>query len=413
MDEHLNSLFNDIFNATEETNNTALSVSQVTDLIKNLIDESFPNICIEGEISNFRPSSTGHLYFTLKDEKAAISAVMFKPKLKYLNFEPKDGMKVKITGSISVYALRGTYQVNINTMEQLGSGNILQMLEQRKQKLASEGLFDLERKKEIPAYPNTIGIVTSPTGAALHDILQITKRRNKLVNVIIFPCPVQGEEAAPLIAQQIEIANKFNMVDVLIVGRGGGSLEDLLPFSEEIVVRAVANSKIPTISAVGHEVDVSISDYASDVRAPTPSAAAELAVPLLSDIRDSIDRGRSELLRNMQIKVDKYRAIVSSFSSDNLELRFRRIEQPLLQRLDDAKENLILTMKNLIQEKKQEVKFLTNTLEQINPTTILKRGYSLVYDVETGKIITNCENVKTNQKLKITPFEGSYTVTVD
>lgn len=389
-----------------------MTVSQLTDLIKEFLESSFPDLTIEGEISNYRPSSTGHIYFTLKDDKAAISAVMFKTRSKSLTFTPQDGMKVKVTGSLSVYAQRGSYQIIVNSMEELGTGNILQLLEVRKKRLAMEGLFDSENKKSLPFFPLKIGVVTSPTGAALRDILQIVKRRNKLVSVIVLPCPVQGNDAAPFIAQQIKTANEFNIADVLIVGRGGGSLEDLLPFSEEEVVRAVAASEIPVISAVGHEIDWALSDFAADVRAPTPSAAAELAVPLLSEVKETIERSSNELIRGISTKIDNYKILVKSFSPENLELRFRSIEQPLLQRFEDAKDSLILSMNDLLTQRKQQLKIATNTLEQISPKTILERGYSLVFD-EKGNIVKNANQVKPDSKIIINPAKGKIFANVE
>lgn len=389
-----------------------MTVSQLTDLIKEFLESSFPDLTIEGEISNYRPSSTGHIYFTLKDDKAAISAVMFKTRSKSLTFTPQDGMKVKVTGSLSVYAQRGSYQIIVNSMEELGTGNILQLLEERKKRLAMEGLFDSENKKSLPFFPLKIGVITSPTGAALRDILQIVKRRNKLVSVIVLPCPVQGNDAAPFIAQQIKTANEFNLADVLIVGRGGGSLEDLLPFSEEEVVRAVAASEIPVISAVGHEIDWALSDFSADVRAPTPSAAAELAVPLLSEVKETIERSSNELIREISTKIDNYKILVKSFSPENLELRFRSIEQPLLQRFEDAKDSLILSMNDLLTQRKQQLKIATNTLEQISPKTILERGYSLVFD-EKGNIVKNANQVKPDSKIIINPAKGKIFANVE
>lgn len=389
-----------------------MTVSQLTDLIKEFLESSFPDLTIEGEISNYRPSSTGHIYFTLKDDKAAISAVMFKTRSKSLTFTPQDGMKVKVTGSLSVYAQRGSYQIIVNSMEELGTGNILQLLEERKKRLAMEGLFDSENKKSLPFFPLKIGVVTSPTGAALRDILQIVQRRNKLVSVIVLPCPVQGNDAAPYIAQQIKTANEFNLADVLIVGRGGGSLEDLLPFSEEEVVRAVAASEIPVISAVGHEIDWALSDFAADVRASTPSAAAELAVPLLSEVKERIERSSNELIRGISTKIDNYKILVKSFSPENLELRFRSIEQPLLQRFEDAKDSLILSMNDLLTQRKQQLKIATNTLEQISPKTILERGYSLVFD-EKGNIVKNANQVKPDSKIIINPAKGKIFANVE
>ena len=389
-----------------------MTVSELTDLIKEILESSFPDLTIEGEISNYRPSSTGHVYFTLKDDKASISAVMFKTRSKNLTFNPQDGMKVKVTGSLSVYAQRGSYQIVVNSMEELGTGSILQLLEERKKRLAMEGLFDSENKKSLPFFPKTIGVVTSPTGAALRDILQIVRRRNPLVSVVILPCVVQGTDAGITIAQQIKVANEFNLADVLIVGRGGGSLEDLLPFSEEVVVRAVAASEIPVISAVGHEIDWALSDFASDVRAPTPSAAAELAVPLLSEVEKTIERTKDELIRSIYNKLDNYKLLVKNFSSENLELRFRSIEQPLLQRFEDAKESLVLSMNDLINQRKQQLKFAINTLEQISPKSILERGFSLVFN-EEGKVLKDVNQAQIGDKITINLAKGKIFATTN
>ena len=265
------------------------TVGEITSLIKTTLEDGFPWISVQGEISNFRPSSTGHWYFSLKDAEAVISVVMFRGRLDGVRFAPVDGMLVKATGSVSVYARRGNYQLICESLIKAGEGDILAMLEARKQKLAAEGLFDLDRKKPLPLFPATVAVVTSPTGAAIRDILRILRRRNAGIDVVILPTPVQGDGADERIARAIEIANTHRLGDVIIVGRGGGSLEDLMPFSSEVVVRAIAGSRIPVISAVGHETDVTLSDLVADVRAPTPSAAAEIVaasrVELISRVR--------------------------------------------------------------------------------------------------------------------------------
>lgn len=400
-----NTLFQDFSSIT-------LTVSDLTGIIKELLEGSFPLITVEGEISNYRPSSTGHIYFTLKDEHASISAVLFKGKSRYLAFTPKDGMKIRAKGSLSVYAQRGSYQIVIDSMEETGSGDILKLLEQRKRALAEEGLFDSERKQNIPYFPRCIGVVTSPTGAALRDVLQILNRRNPKVSVIILPCPVQGSDAGKIIAKQIDIANVHNLCDVLIVGRGGGSLEDLLPFSEEEVVRSIAASKIPVISAVGHEIDWALSDYAADVRAPTPSAAAELAVPPLDEINQALENYVDSFEQTITHKLEHTKALVRSFSSDNLELRFRSIEQPLLQRFDDAKEDLLDAMKTLVSERRQALQMAVLNLESLNPLAILERGFSVVTDAESGRVITDASQTNTGSALVIKPFKGSITAQV-
>lgn len=396
----------------QDFSSITLTVSDLTGIIKELLEGSFPLITVEGEISNYRPSSTGHIYFTLKDDHASISAVLFKGKSRYLSFIPKDGMKIRAKGSLSVYAQRGSYQIVIDSMEETGSGEILKLLEQRKKALAEEGLFDSDRKKNIPYFPSCIGVVTSPTGAALRDILQILNRRNPKVSVIIFPCPVQGTDAGKIIAKQIDTANIHKLCDVLIVGRGGGSLEDLLPFSEEEVVRSIAASKIPVISAVGHEIDWALSDYASDIRAPTPSAAAELAVPPLDEIEQAIRNYKESFEQAITHKFEHTKALVRSFSSDNLELRFRSIEQPLLQRFDDAKDDLMDAMQSLVQERRQALESAVLQLETLNPLAILKRGFSVVTDAETGAVITDASQADIGKILSVRPFKGLITAEV-
>ncbi len=392
---------------------TVFSVTNLTTHIKEILEGTFNNITIEGEISGFRPNASGHLYFTLKDDGAQISAVMFKGKAYGLGFAPKDGLKVRCTGSVSVYAPRGNYQIIINKMEIAGQGNILQILEERKRRLAAEGLFDQSRKKKIPAYPKTIGIVTSPTGAALRDILQITKRRNSSVDVIIFPAIVQGDSASPTIVQQIKTANIYKMCDVLIVGRGGGSLEDLLPFSEESVVRAVSDSQIPVVSAVGHEIDWSLCDYAADMRAPTPSAAAELVVPKQEDIILSISNMTEDLYDTMQDKIDRLKLMIKMFDINNMEIKFRNIEQPLLNRLDNAKEALLNGMHQKTKDTKAFIEKCISILDAASPKTILSKGYSMVKVAGTQTIIHSSNQVSKGQKLEIVPAEGIINATVD
>lgn len=391
---------------------TVFTVTNLTSLIRDILEGTFSNITLEGEISNFRPNASGHMYFTIKDSGAQISAVMFRGKAAYLNFAPKDGMKVRVTGSVSVYAPRGNYQIIINKMEIAGQGDILQILEERKQRLAAEGLFNEERKKPVPRYAKKIGIVTSPTGAALRDILQITRRRNRGVDVVIFPALVQGEGAAETIAKQIENANDFNLCDVLIVGRGGGSLEDLLPFSEEIVVRAIANSKLPVVSAVGHEIDWSLADYAADMRAPTPSAAAELVVQKQADLIQNLDTYINFFYTEISSKVEKLKLMAKSFSIENLEIRFRTIEQPLLNRLDYAKNALSDGIAEKIKDTRQKIQNCVTVLENASPQTILNRGYSMV-KTAGGKVVRSQEDVAQGEKLEIYPAKGKIEATVN
>ena len=382
------------------------SIQEITGIIKTLFEEHFTSLRIAGEISNCRPSSTGHLYFTLKDEKAALQAVMFKSRTWTLGFEPTDGCKVVVSGSLSVYEQRGTYQIIVETMELAGEGAILQMLEARKQKLAQEGLFDPERKHSLPFFPLRVAVITSPTGAALRDIITVMSRRNSTVSITVLPAPVQGAEAAPVLVRQLETANRYRLGDVIIIGRGGGSLEDLLPFSDEAVVRAVAASDIPVISAVGHEIDWALTDFAADVRAPTPSAAAELAVPVLSDITATIAAAQTDLLHYITARIQRVRLMTKNFTPGTLEMQFRRIEQPLLMRLDDAKEHLLYNMQARLTDTKYRLALLSQKIEGANPQSILERGYAIVYNRTTETVIRSVQNVSEGSKLRIRLADG-------
>lgn len=399
-------------NSSLFSSDKVFSVSEINSIIKDMLEGTFPQITIEGEISNFRPNSTGHLYFTLKDSTNQISAVMFRGYANYLNFKVQDGLKVQCTGKLTVYGAQGKYQINITKMSASGEGAILKMLEDRKQKLNAEGLFAESKKKPLPEFPKTIGIVTSPTGAALRDILQITKRRNKCVSVVVLPAVVQGSEAAETIAKQIKVANKEKLCDVLIVGRGGGSLEDLLPFSEEIVVRAIAESKIPVVSAVGHEIDWALSDFAADKRAPTPSAAAEIVVPELSSVIQFISQNSKLLYDSIKAKVEKTRLMIKSFDPQNLELQFRSIEQPLLSRFDNAKDELFQNITERLRDTRQRIDNCVTILENASPQTILNRGYSMVRNKESGKIIRSSSDVVKNNLIEIIPAKGKITASV-
>ena len=392
-------------NAAGLPQDIVFSVSQITDLIKEILETSFRTITIEGEISNWRPSAAGHIYFTLKDNAAQIKAVIFRGAAMKLNFRPKDGDKVRCTGSLSVYAPQGNYQIIVNTMEIAGAGNILQMLEERKRKLAAEGLFDDSRKKPLPAMPKTIGVVTSPTGAAIRDILNVTKRRNPGINIIVLPAIVQGDGAAQTICKMIEIANFYQLCDLLIVGRGGGSLEDLLPFSEESVVRAVAASRIPTISAVGHEIDWALCDYAADRRAPTPSAAAEMAVPLLADIQQNLATYKDNFYNIIKQRTNNARLMVKAFNPESLEVRFRNIQQPLLNRFAAAREALPQNLQEKIRDLRVRLKQNVTVLENASPQTIFDRGYSMVTGPD-GKVVRDAAALNVGDKLVITPARG-------
>ena len=387
-------------------NNGKFTVSELTDLIKRRLEEGFGSLCVEGELSNCRPSSIGHLYFTLKDKGAAISAVMFRNSLTRLTFALKDGMLLRAKGRLSVYAQRGTYQLVCETLEPAGIGDILAMLEARKRALAEEGLFDESRKRPVPRFPGTVAVISSPSGAALQDIINILSRRAAGIRIVILPAPVQGAEAAPALARRLEQANLWNIADTIIIGRGGGSLEDLLPFSDEAVVRSVAASNIPVISAVGHEIDWALCDFAADLRAPTPSAAAELVSENRADTLKSIRSFVNSLRETVRARLARARLLLKPFSGDYLERQFRAILQPRLLRFDDAKEALLYAAGDRAAGLRRRLDMVRATLEAANPNAILERGLSLVTNTVTGEIVRRAADVKPGDLLRIQPAEG-------
>lgn len=386
-----------MFNQTDKI----YQVSDLTFLIKEILESSFMALTVEGELSNFRPSSTGHWYFTLKDDDAMIQGVMFKGKSAGVRFLPKDGQRVKVKGTLGVYAKRGSYQIICNSMEMSGEGDILAMLERRKQKLAGLGYFDINRKKQLPLFPSKIVVISSPTGAALRDILQVLNRRSSGLDVVILPAPVQGDTAGTEIAAQIKRANKYKMGDVIITGRGGGALEDLLPFSEESVVIAIAESEIPVISAVGHEIDTVLSDLAADYRAPTPSAAAEVVSSSREELINRVEYLKNSVSEKLMDKTEKIRILLNQFTAENLERNFLQIIQPLFLRLDDAKEDSISILRKIIDEKRHQVELVQIDFESNSPIAILKRGFAVVSNSETGEIIKAAKKLKQGQIVDI------------
>lgn len=383
------------------------SVGEMTELIKRTLELSFHSLTVEGEISNFRPASSGHWYFQLNDNEASLQAVMFKQKSWRLPFKPKDGDRVVVTGNISVYAKRGTYQIICETMRQSGTGDILLMLERRKQEFAAAGYFDQGRKRPLPRHPGRVGIVTSPTGAALGDILRTLQRRNRMIDVIILPTLVQGEGAAPMIAAQIEAANRFALADVLIVGRGGGSMEDLLPFSERVVVEAIVASRIPVVSAVGHEIDWALCDWAADERASTPTAAAELISSfweqVVADVSNSVETWQS-IMRN---RLSAARQGARFFSPQRMEeYMTRRIGQSRLA-ADDNREMLMVAMQQRLAACRHAKDVLLARLESLSPLAVLDRGYAIVTMQETRAVVRDVAQVSAGDLLHIRFAKGS------
>ena len=392
--------------------NHCYSVSEVTASIKMLLESRFPQILMEGEISNFRPSGAGHCYFTLKDNNSMIQAVLFRNDAVKLKFKPVDGKKVKVSGRITVYSQRGNYQIICSSMEEMGEGNILQILEERKRRLAAEGLFDSKYKKEIPSYPETLLVITSPTGAALRDILQVMKRRNSTVKIKILPTAVQGESAAVQIIKMIELANKRNWGDLIVLARGGGSLEDLLPFSDEKVVRAVSSSYIPVITGIGHEIDFSLSDFASDLRAATPSAAAELVCESSGETLHIIENYKNEMSFALQARIKLLKEKLKPFRKEEILLHFKRYFEPVIQRVDESRESLNRELFDRIARLKHELALLKTELAGNSPLNILKKGYSHVTD-STGLTVTDSKALNKGDNLTIRFAEGKVLTTIE
>lgn len=384
----------------------AISVSELNSYIKNKIadDEYLNNVLIKGEISNFKNHYTGHMYFTLKDENSLIKCIMFKSYVQKLDFMPKDGMKVFVLGGVSVFERDGIYQIYVKAMQEDGVGILYKKYEELKQRLDEEGYFDESHKQKIPLMPKVIGVLTSQTGSVIRDIINVSTRRNPNVQIRLYPVPVQGEGAAEKIADGIRFMNENNLADVLILARGGGSLEDLWPFNEEIVAHAIYNSKLPIISAVGHETDFSISDFVADLRAPTPSAAAELAVPDIYEIKQKINvyqnRLRMSLVKKVEIMKLRYEKCMNSrvFKEPT-----RNINDNYL-RIDNYIKRLENTIK--IKQKEEKTKYieLISKLDALSPLKTLTRGYSIV---ETdNKIIKSSKQLSAGDKIKLRFSDG-------
>lgn len=412
-----------------------ITVTTLNKYLKNKFDTD-PNIQtlgIKGEISNFKGHTRGHLYFTLKDEGSRINAVMFSTHASKLNFVPKDGMKVLVIGRVSVYEPTGGYQIYVNEMISDGVGNLYLKFEELKKQLANEGLFNFEHKKPIPKFPKKIGIVTAPTGAAIKDILSTIKRRFPSTETILFPALVQGELAAPDIVKQIKRADQYNL-DVLIVGRGGGSIEDLWAFNEEIVARAIYEAKTPIISAVGHEIDFTISDFVSDLRAPTPTGAAEMAVPNIIDVKNFINQLNIRLNKNIsniiefnKKRLDNYKTNyvltnpMATFEIkeqkldtliDNLNSKVKNILDSSYKRLENIKNNYTINNPDTIVNKYNNTyELLLNKLNLLNPLNILSKGYSVVK--KDNNVIKDIKDINIKDKLKIKLYKGNIDVIVE
>jgi exodeoxyribonuclease VII large subunit len=396
---------------SEERN--ILSVTELTRRVKQYLSDTFTDIWVRGEISNYTVASSGHAYFTLKDESCVIRAVLFRGHRKEIRFEINDGLKAIVHGNLDVFEKRGEYQIIIDLIEPEGMGALQLAFEQLKDKLKKEGLFDERHKKSIPTFPDTVGVVTSPTGAAIRDILNVLGRRYRDIRIIIYPTLVQGDEAAGEIASAIKKANERKEADVLIVGRGGGSIEDLWPFNEEIVAQAIFESKIPIISAVGHEIDFTISDFVADLRAPTPSAAAELVVKNKEEVNRYASDLVSRLLRSMDRMIDQRKQSLSFYTFENLIRKMNAILTEKSMMLDDATKSLSVSIENIAIKTKGRFENLVGKLNTLSPLSTLSRGYAIVIKLPENQPVFSIEDVEKGDSIRTRFKDGALLSTVN
>ncbi|MCP4253469.1 MAG: exodeoxyribonuclease VII large subunit [Candidatus Scalindua sp.] len=391
----------------EEINEKFFTVSEISRGIRASLEHKFSNIGVLGEISNVRKPSSGHIYLTLKDKNSQLQAVVFRNTASRIKFELKDGMEVVSFGSVTVYEPRGQYQLIINKIEPKGIGALQLAFQQLKEKLEKEGLFDHAHKKEIPFMPEKIGIITSPTGAAIKDILNIIDRRFANVEILIYPVKVQGEGAAQEIAKAITELNNYSDIDVIISGRGGGSMEDLWAFNEEIVARSIYNSKIPVISAVGHEIDITIADLVADKRALTPSEAGELVVPRKDLLIEKTEKFKARLLQSLTGKLrlskEKLDRIVNSYAMKRPFDKLNRWQQ----RLDEFTQRLNLHITHALNTEREKLSGIAGKLESLSPLNVLKRGYTITTKLEDNKSLRCITDLSKGDKIKTNLSNGS------
>lgn len=391
----------------------AITVSDLNKYIKNKIadDEYLNNVLIKGEISNFKNHYTGHMYFTLKDKDSLIKCICFKSYAQKLTFMPKDGMKVMVLGTVSVFERDGIYQIYVKAMEEDGLGDLYTKYQELKEKLEIQGLFSEEHKMKIPIMPKVIGVLTSKTGSVIKDIINVSTRRNPNVYIRLLPVPVQGEGAAEKIVEGIEYMNKNKLADVLILARGGGSLEDLWPFNEEIVANSIYNSEIPIISAVGHETDFTIADFVADLRAPTPSAAAELAVSDIYEVQRKIDtyqdRLRNSLIKKVELMKMRYEKVMASVV---FKEPLRKVNDNY-QKIDTIIKNLDTLIKTKQEKEKTKYIELVSKLDALSPLKTLYRGYSITE--KNGKVVKSVKELEKGDKVLVRLSDGEKRATIE
>jgi len=381
-----------------------LTISELNDLIKGTLEKRLDALWVAGEISNFKAAPSGHFYFTLKDDKSQISAVMFRRQGSLLRFTPESGMAVLCFGRVSLYTVRGDLQLYVEDMEPQGQGALALAFEQLKKKLAADGLFAPERKRELPFLPRTIGIVTSDKGAALHDMLRIIRDRYPDRRVVIRPVKVQGAGAAREIAEAIADLNRVGTIDVMIVGRGGGSLEDLWAFNEEVVARAIFNSQVPVVSAVGHEIDFTIADFVADRRAPTPTAAAEMILPRKVDLTEQVELLAEELVKHMDFRIETLRDIIQGYVKRLSDPRRKLRENQ--QRLDELSIDLVRRFQDRLRQCKDRLAQSAGRLGALSPLAVLDRGYSITHKLPEERIVKDSASLQIGDQVRVTFAQG-------
>jgi exodeoxyribonuclease VII large subunit len=382
------------------------SVSEITRQIKLLLEDSFPALWVEGEISNFKPHHSGHMYFTLKDADAQISCVMWRSRASTLNLEIKDGLKIRVYGTLRLYEKSGRYQLDLLRVESAGLGELQLQFERLKEQLHDEGLFDPSQKKPLPKFPLKIGVITSPTGAALQDILSVANRRSPSTKIVLFGVKVQGAGAAEEIVQAINIFNAQYPVDLLIVGRGGGSLEDLWSFNEEIVARAIFDSKIPIVSAVGHEIDFTIADFVSDLRAPTPSAAVEIVLPKDYETREWLFEIHQRQQNRIKDHVTRLRSEIINIKNSYSFRRPKDILQRYILQIEEITQRIFLAIKNKSAKERVIIENFKKQLQSLNPYNVLNRGYSMIFKDE--KLVSSVDVIEIDDKLSVKLKDGKF-----
>ncbi len=384
----------------EDPQPTVLTVSELTDQIKETLEDGFPAVWVAGELSNLARPQSGHVYLTLKDDRAQMRAVMWRSAAARIRFDLEDGLEVVCRGSIDVYAPRGSYQLVIRQIEPKGIGSLQLALKQLQARLGAEGLFEEQHKKPLPRYPRRVAFVTSPTGAAVRDFLEVVQRRWRDLDVLVLPARVQGDGAAEEVAAGIRTANRLaDRPDVLVVGRGGGSLEDLWCFNEEVVVRAIFASEIPVVSAVGHEIDVTLSDFVADRRALTPSEAAELVVPDREELLGRLDVDRRRLAAALKARLKQARSRLDAMAAGRVFRRPLERVHDLARRVDELQLRAARAMRNCVVRARDRLAGLSGKLESLSPLAVLRRGYSLTQCTDDGQLITDPDDVSTGQQI--------------